>query len=205
MATAALATRLQLGPRSAGNLLTPEEFDEADFEEGWRYELINGVLVVSPSPMKQERDPNEEFGYSLRRHQDDYPRGAALNATLSEEAIRSTPNRRRSDRVIWAGLGRLPIADDPPTIIVESVSKGRASRKRDYETKRAEYGAIGTRDYLIVDRFARTMTVVDYGAAGAEPRVLKEVDVYRTPLLPGFEMPIARLFALADRWPETEE
>ena len=42
--------RLRLGPRSAGLLLTPAEFDRARFREGWRYELINGVLVVSPTP-----------------------------------------------------------------------------------------------------------------------------------------------------------
>jgi hypothetical protein len=42
--------RLRLGPRSAGVLLTTEEFDRARFVEGWRYELINEVLVVSPIP-----------------------------------------------------------------------------------------------------------------------------------------------------------
>jgi hypothetical protein len=43
-------------------LLTPAEFDHAQFREGWRYELINGVLIVSPSPSRKERDPNEESG-----------------------------------------------------------------------------------------------------------------------------------------------
>jgi hypothetical protein len=42
--------RLRLGPRAAGMLLTPDEFDRADFKEGWRYELIKEVLIVSPSP-----------------------------------------------------------------------------------------------------------------------------------------------------------
>ncbi len=54
--------RLRLGPRSAGLLLTPAEFDRARFREGWRYELINGVLVVSPTPSRKERHPNEELG-----------------------------------------------------------------------------------------------------------------------------------------------
>ena len=43
-------------------LLTPAEFDRARFQEGWRYELINGVLVVSPTPSRKERHPNEELG-----------------------------------------------------------------------------------------------------------------------------------------------
>ena len=54
MSTATPAVRrLRLGPRSAGLLLTPAEFDRARFREGWRYELINGVLVVSPTPVTQ--------------------------------------------------------------------------------------------------------------------------------------------------------
>ena len=186
-------------------LLTPEEFDAASFRRGPRYELINGVLVVSPSPMKQERDPNEEFGYLLRKYKEEHPEGHSLDATLSEETIHSTPNRRRADRVIWAGLGRLPHRDDPPTIIVEFVSKGRVSRERDHVARRAEYGMIGTREYVIVDRFQRTITVVDYSRPEVAPRVLGESDIYTTPLLAGFSVPVARLFALADRWDKREE
>jgi hypothetical protein len=42
--------RLQLGPRSSGAPLTPSQFDTAEFEEGWRSELVRGVLIVSPRP-----------------------------------------------------------------------------------------------------------------------------------------------------------
>jgi hypothetical protein len=43
---------LYFGPESNGILLTPAEFDKADFEDGWRYELVNGVLIVTISPGK---------------------------------------------------------------------------------------------------------------------------------------------------------
>jgi hypothetical protein len=56
-------------------LLTTAEFDGARFREGWRYELTNGVVVVSPSPSRKERHPNEELGYLLRRYQEDHPQG----------------------------------------------------------------------------------------------------------------------------------
>src|SRR5205823_3864670 len=131
-----------LGPWSAGILLTPEEFDAAEFEEGWRYELIHEVLVVSPTPLRQERDPNEELGSMLRNYREGHLQGTSLDATLAEETVMTARNRRRADRVIWAGLGRLPAEDETPTIIVEFVSKGRANRLRDYETKRAEYREI---------------------------------------------------------------
>ena len=59
---------LQLGPESNGMSLTPWEFDAAEFEVGWRYELVNGVLIVNPPPSVKERDPNEELGRWLRRN-----------------------------------------------------------------------------------------------------------------------------------------
>jgi hypothetical protein len=53
-----------LGPELAGALLAPEEFDAAEIaDELHVYELINGVLVVSPPPSEGERGPNELLAY----------------------------------------------------------------------------------------------------------------------------------------------
>ena len=69
MATATLKKRARpLGPEANGILMTPEEFDRADFEEGNRYELINGVLIVAPIPSEGEADPNGELEYLLRHY-----------------------------------------------------------------------------------------------------------------------------------------
>ncbi len=40
-------TPLQLGPANNGITLAPWEFDDAEFEPGYRYELIFGVLIVN--------------------------------------------------------------------------------------------------------------------------------------------------------------
>jgi len=90
--------------------------------------------------------------------------------------------RRRADRVIWAGLGRAPNARKGiPTIVVEFVSGSKRSRRRDSVEKRAEYLAVGVREYWIIDRFAQTLT-----ACRCEgPDVVVPHDrTYRTPLLP---------------------
>ncbi len=192
--------RLRLGPRSAGLLLSTDEFDRARFVKGWRYELINEVLVVSPIPARSERDPNEELGRWLRNYQESHPQGSALDATLAEEEIETRKNRRRADRVIWAGLGRLPEPGETPTIIIELVSKGKVNQQRDYQAKRAEYREIGVKEYWIVDRFSRTMTVCRFNPEPEQEIVIAADASYATPLLPGYELPLARLLELADRW-----
>src|SRR5947209_18653158 len=137
MSTAIPKTRrLRLGPRSAGLLLTPKEFDRARIQEGWRYELINGVLVVSPTPSRKERHPNDRLGQWLGHYQDNHPRGSSLDLTLPEEEIQTKKNRRRTDRAIWAGLGRDPEEGEMPTIVIEFVSEGKVNEERDYLAKR---------------------------------------------------------------------
>jgi Uma2 family endonuclease len=201
MSTATPKTRrLRLGPRSAGLLLTTAEFDRARLQEGWRYELINGVLVVSPTPSRQERDPNETLGHWLRNYQEGHPHGSALDATLPEEEIETKENRRRMDRAIWAGLGRVPEERDAPTIAVEFVSKGKINQERDYLAKRAEFREIGVREYWVVDRFRRCLTAYRFAGEKDEELHIPEDQTYETPLLPGFVLPLKQLLDLADRW-----
>lgn len=197
----------KFGIESAGILMTPEEFDSADYEEfdpAWDYELINGVLIVSPIPMRQETDPNEELGYKLRLYHDTHPDGKVLDKTLPEQYVRCGRNRRKADRLIWAGLGRLPRKSESPTIIVEFVSSRKRDRERDYETKRIEYEKIKVKEYWIIDRFQRTMTAHVLEAGKFRTKVYHARQTYRTELLPGFDLPIAKLFVLADQWDDIE-
>lgn len=198
----------KFGRESNGILMTPEEFDDADWEDfdrNWDYELINGVLVVSPIPLRQESDPNEELGHWLRKYQEDHPKGKSLDFTLAEQYVNTGANRRRPDRSIWAGLGRLPHKDETPSVIVEFVSKRKRDRDRDYDAKRAEYEKIKVQEYWIIDRFERTMTAHLLVGGKYRKKIVSETQTYRSKLLPGFELPLARLLELADRWADQEE
>ncbi len=191
---------LMIGPELAGTYMTPDEFDAAeDWDEGYRYELINGVLIVAPPPGEGERGPNDLLGYLLRTYQEQHPQGSALNYTVTEHTLATGENRRRVDRVMWAGLAHMPnVRRDTPTIAVEFVSSRRRDRVRDYEVKQQEYGAIGVAEYWIIDRFRRTMTVVQYVDGQATESVVIEGQVYTTERLPGFGLAVQRLFAEAD-------
>jgi Uma2 family endonuclease len=195
-------TPLVLRAGMAGVRLSPEEFDAVICgDDGYRYELINGVLIVTPIPLEAERDPNEELGYLLRRYREDHPQGKTLEKTLFEHTVRTGTNRRRADRVIWAGLGRVVDPKvDVPTIIAEFISGDKRDWLRDYVEKRQEYLALGVAEYWIIDRFRRTMTVCRSQPGLPPEQVVTENEVYRTPLLPGFELPLARLLTAADYW-----
>ena len=206
MATVSQKTRVKphLGLGSAGKLMSVKEFDEFPnhrCDKRFRYELINGVLVVTPVADNGELDPNDELAYLLRGHQEFHPQGSALDLTLPEQTI-TTTNRRRVDRAIWIGLGRLPEMEvDFPTIIIEIVSKRKRDQDRDYLVKRDEYLAAGAKEYWIIDRFSRTMTVYRPTLEGGfTTQVVQEIEIYQIPLLPGFELPLARLLSRADRW-----
>ncbi len=190
----------RLSRRSNGMELPPEDFDAVTrWDPAYRYELIHGVVIVSPIPAEGEAQPVDRLGYLLQRYQADHPKGASLDLTLPERYVYlSDGSRRRADRVVWAGLGRQPDPKlDPPAIAIEFVPKSRSDRKRDYEIKRREYREVGVAEYSIIDRFSRTMTVsfVD----GTE-RLVAEQEAYESRLLPGFELPLQERLAIADRW-----
>ena len=76
---------------------------------------------------------------------------------------------------------------------MEFVSAGKRNLMHNYDQKRDEYLAMGVREYWIVDRFARCLTVHRLSGTDKEQLILTELrDVYTTRLLPGFEIPAGK-------------
>src|SRR3954468_10333861 len=133
--------RQRFGPSSAGLRMTAEEYDASTRCDGrYRYELVRGVLIVTPPPADAERGSNDELVYLLLTYKEHHPQGSSLDATLPEHELQPGDDRRRADRVIWAGLGRVPDpVADVPAIVIEFVSRGKRDWLRDYDEKRREY------------------------------------------------------------------
>ena len=191
---------LRCTPEMAGTRMSPQEFDAVEeWAEDYYYELVQGVLVVVPPPSESERGPNELLGRWLLNYQEDHPQGAALDFTLPENTVATPSSRRRADRVIWTGLGRLPnVKRDRPTIAVEFVSAGKRNVRRDYLQKREEYLDSGLEEYWIIDRFRRRMTVYRREHDQIVELVIGEQELYSTPRLPGFQLRLAKLLAISD-------
>jgi Uma2 family endonuclease len=190
---------LRLDADSTGTLMTVDEFlGVTDYDDLYFYELINGVVIISRSKGPAERGANGELGCMLRQHWEDQPQGSALNVTLYSQEVRTDRGVRRVDRAIWAGFRSFPdVEHDVPTIIIEFVSSPSRNRKRDYIDKRDEFARLGVAEYWVFDRFRRTLSVC---IANEPVNVVREQEVYKSPRLPGFEFPLARLLSIADRY-----
>lgn len=197
------------GPGSAGLRMKPEEFDgipASEFVRGYRYEVIDGVLVVTPPVVDAEADPNDELGHLLRAYLETHRAKRPFDQTRPERHVPGTPNRRSCDRAVWIGLDRLPdTLCDVPAIVTEFVSSGRRDALRDdYEERREEYLAAGVKEFWIVDRFRRVMTIYKTKKAGRSSTttydIVTEGQSYETKLLPGFTLPLSRLLEKADQW-----
>jgi Uma2 family endonuclease len=203
-----VSSPLALNFESAGMLMTPEEFDAVEvYDPEYCYELIHGVLVVTPIPLAHETDPNEELGRLLRNYREEHPEGRILDSTLPQQYVFTRTSWRLADRLIWTGLGRrMPDRRrDLPTIAVEFVSAGKRSRRRDCEEKRREYMELQIPEYWIIDRFEHKLSVVTSGPAGPQDQIFLEHQNYTTPHLPGFELPLQTLIRLGNRWEASPE
>ena len=202
MSTATELETITIGPEQNGICLSPDEFDAiSEYDDCFQYELIRGVLVVNPMPSPAERAANEELGCLFRKFRDLHPEGRFLNATLPGEYICLRGNRRRSARAVWVGLGRHPRPTvDLPSIVVDFVAQSRRHWRGEYAEKRDEFFDAGGSEYWLVDPFGRMMTVFHKAEAALEQHIVREGEIYRTPLLPGFELDLSKLLAVADRW-----
>jgi Uma2 family endonuclease len=84
--------------------------------------------------------------------------------------------------------------------VIEFTSSRPADQRRDYDEKVVEYRDLGVQEYWIIDRFRRALTVYFWRSARWSKRTLREGDRYATKLLPGFELPLADLFRVCDRY-----
>ncbi len=191
MATVTAPTALRIGPADKGRRMTLEQFIEADWEEGWLYELARGVVdVVEVSRPWHGRivDRVAEMFILYRRQR---PGVIQYRAGGGECRLRlpGIVSDRHPDQAIYLD----PEPSGPnvwtrwvPHIVVEIVSPG--GEERDFVEKREEYLRIGVREYWILDAVGRRMHSLVRAGDVWEESIVTEGGVYQTNLLPGLEV-----------------
>jgi Uma2 family endonuclease len=186
-----MQTELKLGVADHGLPLSVDEFAAAVFEEPWRYELVNGKLVVMSPTGDEHAVLQEEFLVPLAVYKASHPNRIDRVFTDAWISIDGSKQRIADLAVYLKGprpRKRLPVAI--PDLVFEIVSGGGEDRKRDYVDKRAEYLRIGVKEYVIVDRFQSRLTVLRRVRGRFVESHLGAGDVYTSSLLPGLKIPL---------------
>lgn len=186
---------LELAPDERGHAqfngvrMTADEYFALP-DDGFRYELVHGVLVMSPSPMPWHQGVAIEILAQLLPHVRSHPIGKVFTETdvhlgtdesgddlvyrpdvlfLSTERVRG-----KSKRLVG-----------PPNLVVEVISPD--SRRRDTLTKQADYERAGVGEYWIIDPQRQTMTFLRL-RDGKFVEVPPDADSFASQSVPGFTL-----------------
>jgi Uma2 family endonuclease len=167
-------------------------------DDGKRHELIDGEHYVTPSPNVRHQHISGRLHLLIGNWLEAHPIGrlfyAPLDVVLSDIDVVEPDLLYLSNERAAQVLTPLH-ARGVPELVVEIASKG--TRRRDETIKRRLYERAGVTEYWVVDPEIDVMRVYrrEGDAFGRALELLREAgDVLTTPLLPGLEIPLARVF-----------
>ncbi len=188
-------THIRLGPDDAGRVVSREQFATLDFQPPYKYERVQGRLVVmsppGPGHRKVSRPFRRELGGYWAAHRE------LIDDVDVEGWVATSPDDDRLPDICVYLAGEQSGVDVPdriPEMVFEFVSESRRDQERDYIHKRREYHDIGVREYVIVDRFKSSVLVLVWQEDGYDERTLTGDDSYTSPLLPGLSIPVKTAF-----------
>jgi len=167
-------------------------------DDGLRHELIDGEHYVSPSPNIRHQVISGSLYLLLGAWLEAHPGGRAFYAPLDVIFSRFDvvePDLLYLSAARAAEAMRGDFVQVVPDLVVEILSKG--TRKRDETIKRQLYERTGVTEYWIVNPESESIRVFRRASArfASAVELSREAgDVLTTALLPGLEMPLARIF-----------
>jgi Uma2 family endonuclease len=177
-----------------GLRMTADEYFELPEDENW-YELIDGVVCMSPSPIPKHQflafQIVKQIDAHLEKHPTGYvfqdvdvrlgegPRGGDLVYRPDVVFVRKDPSGKMPDRIVGA-----------PALIVEVASS--SSRRMDRETKFADYERVGVGEYWIIDPQHKACSFYRL-ADGRYADVTPASDSFVSQSIPGFVLDLKRI------------
>lgn len=160
-----------------------------------RYEVIDGELFLTPAPTPYHQMVKLRIERILLDHVESHGLGQILDApcdvVLSQFDVLQ-PDIFFISSARLATIGEKYISD-APDLVVEVLSP--ETRRRDRSLKSKRYARYGVREMWIADPDLKTIEVfVNAGEVFRRDAIYREEDVLRSPLLPGLEVPLARVF-----------
>jgi Uma2 family endonuclease len=165
-------------------------------DDGQRYEIVNGVLLMTPSPSGAHQDTVGEIFYHLRTHL--RPRGLGLVRLAPFDVELSPEDVLQPDVfvVLHAHLDRVleKKVVGAPDLVVEVASPGTAVFDR--VTKSTLYARAGVSEYWIVNIERQTVEVLVLG--GGKYRslgIFRGEQTLPSQIVPNFPVCVEQFFA----------
>lgn len=167
-------------------------------DDGNRYEIIDGELLVSKPPHWKHQEICVKIGTQLElwSSKNNLGKVAFAPGIIFTEANNVIPD------VVWASNQRLAaILDDAghltdaPELVIEVLSSGELQEKRDRQLKLKLYSVQGVQEYWIIDPQKQQVEI--YRRENAVLKLaatLYKEDNLNSPLLPDFTCSVTRIF-----------
>lgn len=163
-------------------------------DDGNRYEIIGGVLHVTPAPTPRHQRIVLGLGGRLDSFAMDRGLGTVYPAPLD---VRLSPSHVVQPDLVFVrrerrGIVREQFIDGAPDLVVEILAPSTSARDRGEKARL--YALFGVLEYWLVDPDARTVTALAL-QQGIYQALPEEHGVVRSAVLDGFEIDSAAVFA----------
>ncbi|MBC7820465.1 MAG: Uma2 family endonuclease [Planctomycetaceae bacterium] len=174
------------------------KYDYLDLPGNQLVEFDNGRIEVLPMPSIRHQVVLGNIFVSLRVHVQSLQLGTVLCAPMP---VLVAPLKFREPDIVFTRSAAPEESDgdkylEDAELVIEIVSEGASNRKRDLIDKRADYARAGIAEYWVVDPEPQEVTVLRLQSSEyADSDPLGISDVVRSTVVPGFEIPVAKVFA----------
>ncbi|MFQ5501930.1 MAG: Uma2 family endonuclease [Phycisphaerae bacterium] len=186
-----------LSPEILANIrMTVDEYLAADLPEGYRYELVEGVVQVTPVPGILHDAVVEILHDIFSMYKKQRP---DIVAHITQRSAVTLLDRQTTREPDFAVYGPADMADKEgktwkdvtPVLVVEVVSTDQA--RRDYEEKRKDYWDAGVGEYWIADPDRKMLTVLVRGSSDWSESRFDTSMIYEPTLFPGLDIPVGEI------------
>lgn len=175
-----------------------EVFTAADYrampEDGKRYQLIEGELIVAPAPNTFHQIVQGNLHFILKNHLVAHPLGTVLCAPC--DVYLDDLNVYQPDLLFLAQAHAERLHDDgihgAPDLVVEILSPSTAALDR---RKRAHFAEAGTVEFWQIDPALRQIQRFVFAENAAKPiALIDEPETFSSPLFPGLTIASGEIF-----------
>ncbi len=164
-------------------------------DDGRRYELLEGRIVLSPAPKwRHQRIVTKLLAFRVRGE----TAGFGVTVTAPTDVVFDPEDSAAEPDLLFIASDRMGIITEDnvqgaPDLLVEVLSPPTAHR--DFGVKMRTYARFGVRWYWIADPDEDALHVFELrDGAHVETAILREGDTLACPLFPGVTAPVGDIF-----------